>query len=363
MTSYTWATGPWQHPPTRELTAARSRSLTFRRTGGATAGFVLDGRHDEAGEIEELVTDVHVWRDGVPVFRGRVSTTNDDLDADRHQLAVTVGDYRNVLERRLLTNLVGVLGPHTGVDVATIVENIIDNVQLLDGGNLGLALGVGFPFGQVAPDATEFDEGQAATDAIDSLAEALAFDWEVGPDLAVNLYAGGRGNPTGAVLDFGGAVKALKRTVDPSHYANVLRLSGGDGSFPVWEEATDLATRPEGRWEAEDARTAVHSTDQLRAIAEVELEDRQTIRPAYVAELKPGRWQGPSHLWLGDTITLRVSSGRRLDVLADYRIEEIELDLDDDGNETVSLALGAEFPGFAKRLGNAETRLRDLERA
>jgi hypothetical protein len=370
---WTFAAGPWDVGPERELTAAKGRKLTFRRrNAGSSLSFSIEGRDPEATILEELVTDVHAWRDGTRLFRGRVGPSSDDLDADHHKVAITVGDYRNVLERRLIFEGDAVLGaPHVD-DIGDMAWALVALTQARASGTLGITEGTPTPIGLTMA-STEFSAGQSITKAIDLFANTdpatTGFEWEIDPELRLVLYplgAGegvgqGRGRALGVILDYGGLVAKVKRTVDPSSYANVLRVSGATGVAPVERTAADLADRAEGRWESQLGHTDALTDAGLGRIADADLVDAQTIQPSYSVTLKADRWEGPSHLWLGDTVTLSVVSGR-LDVLGDYQVEQLAVSVSDDGVETVELVLGSFFPGFDRRLASVEDRLRTLER-
>jgi hypothetical protein len=370
---WSFAVGPWTAEPRRELTAAHGRKVTFRRrNAGATLEFSIDGRHDEALEIEELVTDVHAWRDGVRLFRGRVAPTADDLDGTKHDLKVSVGDYRNVLERRLLFEGDGILSSTYVADAGDVAWLLLQTTQGRTAGDLGITAGTPHPIGLTMA-STTFSAGQSITKAIDLFANTdpatTGFEWEIDPELRLVLYPHGtgegvgraRGRTLGVVVDYKGLAEKVSRKVDPSRYADVIRASGASGVTPATRAAADLATRPEGRWEAQIGHTDAKTAAGLGKLADADLAEGLTIRPSYSVTLRPNRWEGPAHLWLGDTVTLRVRSGR-LDVLDDLRVEELSVDVDDDENEIVTLTLGNDFPGFDRRLGRVETRLRDLER-
>jgi hypothetical protein len=81
----------------------------------------------------------------------------------------------------------------------------------------------------------------------------------------------------------------------------------------------------------------------------------------YTVRLKRGGWQGPDHIWLGDTVRLIIPSGR-LDVDTTARVHEVAIDIDEDGGETVTLTLGGKRPDFRRWPSAIERRLKNLER-
>lgn len=361
MADWTWLVSG---SDTDELTGARARKLSFRRRGPAMASFTLNGRDPVALLVEELISDVTVWRNGTKLLRGRVAQTTDDIDDSRkewpHTSAPTVGDYRALLDARILYDTDTLTYPAS--DAGVIASAILDAVQARDGGDLGITAGVGIPAGTIAPD-VEFEAGQSAAAAIDAVAGVDGadggFDWEVDADLALNIYPGGRGQVRSEVLEYGGSVVKVSRILDPRSYANVLRLSGASMSF--LDEVADISTRPEGRWETQLGDKDIVTFDQLLSQSARRLDELQTLRPSWTVTLKPGWWEGPDQLWLGDTCPLVVRSGR-LDVNVEARVEEVSIVVDDNGSEQVSLTLDLTFDAVARRLGDADRRLRDLER-
>lgn len=364
MPRWTFAAGSWEAgDPTRELTKATSRKVTYRRRDGATAAFAIDGRHPEALEIVELETDVHAWRDGVKMFRGRVGPTSDEI-GDGHSTTVTVGDYRKVLDRRFLREGDAVLGAPVNGDVGDVAFDLVEIVQARTRGDLGIVAGVGIPAGRPMAETT-FSAGQSIPEAIDLFAltdpATTGFEWQVSPDLALDVYPGGMGRALGLVLDYGGLVEKVTRAVDPAGYANDLRVSGDDTLAAVTRTAADLAVSTKGRWEAQIGHPDAKTVDSLDGLADADLADRQTFRPAYSATLKANRWEGPDALWLGDTITLSLASGRLL-VLDDLEVEELDVEISEEGDEIVTLRLGSLFADYLERIRASEARLRLLER-
>lgn len=363
MPRWTFAAGPWQTDPSRQLTKARSRKISYRRREGAKAAFEVNGRHPEALTLVELETDVHAWRDGVKMFRGRVGPTADEIETS-HTTTITVGDYREVLARRLLREGDAVLAGPVNGDVGDVALDLVDLVQARPGGNLGIVAGVGIPAGRPMAETT-FSPGQSIPEAIDLFANTdpatTGFEWQISPDLALDVYPGRRSRDLEVVLDYGGIVDKVSRSVDPGGFANDLRVSGGEGIPAVDRTVPAIADDPRGRWEAQVAHPDALTVDGLDGLADADLVDRQTFRPAYSARLKRNRWEGPDALWLGDTVTLSLRSGRLL-VLEDLEVEALDVEITDDGDEVVTLALGSLFVDYVERIRASEARLRLLER-
>jgi hypothetical protein len=82
--------------------------------------------------------------------------------------------------------------------------------------------------------------------------------------------------------------------------------------------------------------------------------------PTYTVPLQPGAWQGPGHIWAGDTVRMRISSGR-LQVDSDLRVQQIDIVIDSSENENVTLTIGQVPLRIGKAIQGILRRLRALE--
>lgn len=357
---WSFAVGPWTGLPDWQLSRATARKVTWRLSAPSDASFNLDGTSRDATRIEELVTDLWVFRNGFPLYRGRVGPTSDNHDGAAHAVAVTTGDYRAVLARRLLFE--GDTLTYTGQDQALIAWNLISTTQAR--GNLGIVRGQGQVTG-VLRDRT-YEPGEFVGPYIDALSNVQnGFDWDITPTpttaLNFDVFPLQRGTDRQVVLDFPGAIRSFGRSVDPAQYANSVRGSGDETLAPVRVDAADIGSREEGRWDAQFGETTILEAATLTARAQAELAKAQTITPAWTVTLNANSWGGPNHIWLGDPVILAVRTGR-LDVVTSYRVQEITLNLGDDGTATTSLALGAVPPDRRFQLRAVNQRLTSLER-
>jgi hypothetical protein len=341
-----------------DLTAAKQRRCTWRLRDSAFASFAIDGRHRQAAGITELVTDLQVLRDGVLVYRGRIGQTSDDVGTDAHTVQVASADYRAILDRRLLLDD---LGPYTAADTGNIAWALVSDTQARDGGDLGITRGL-HPTTAETTTRSYAAPRQTVAAAVTQLGETgTGFDWEVDAELELNLYPGGRGAANNVVLDYGGVVAAVRRDVNPAAYANAVLDIGDTALATEQREAADIATAPEGRWDAQFSAFDIKEQAALAEHADWLLEQSSTIQPAYTVRLKPGRWRGPAHIGLGDPCRLVIRSGR-LDVDTTLRVFEITVALGQSGEEDVDLTLGAPLRTQPRSIQELSRRLEDLER-
>lgn len=355
-----WAVGNHSSAvPELLLSNIKNRRVTWRLRSSADASFTMLGNDAQAGDVEELISDVWCYRDGDLVYRGRVGPTSDDIGVDRHGVTVTTGDYRAVLERRMLyadSTLV-----FAAVDQADIAWSLIDDTQGRTGGALGITEGAHGPTG-VTRDRT-YEPGQYIAPLITQLGEVVdGFDWEIDADLVFNVFHPERGSNGGVVLDYGGIVASVQRSVDPGAYFNALRLSGADALTAETREVAGLGVLPEGRWDRQAGEPSVLVQSALDERADLLIDEGAVISPTYVVTLKPDRWEGPSHIFLGDTVRLVVKSLPRLNVDVSQRVYEVTASIDDDGKETVSLAIGSSDTLRRRQAPDLSTRVADLER-
>lgn len=319
-----------------ELTGASARRLVWRVDDPATVDFSLDGNSAEAAAIVELATDLVCYRDGTKLFRGRIGPLEDDIAADDYRLNLSAVDYRGMLDARI----VGVSGESfTAVDQGTIAWNLIQTTQALSGGNWGITNGIGATSGTTRDRA--YDPGKPRGEAIAELARVDGgFEWEIDADLELNRWYPTRGTVTGVRLDHGGLLSKARRSLGQRTFANATMAIGAEGLTPVMSTTAGIGTDPRGRWEMSRGYTSVKEQATLAARSTWMLGQTSTIRPDFVVTFRRGAWQGPGNVWIGDTVTLVVNTGR-LAVNAAHRVVELAVALDEDGSETVSAGLVA----------------------
>lgn len=365
MAHWSWSLGPWRagasakprwtsaSGPQIDLGPATSRSLKLRLLDPSEASFTIDGFSPAAGYVEELITDLWVYRDGVAMLRGRAMAVRDQLnESGRYDLAVDVGDYRQVLERRLAY----ADRTWTTTEQSTIVWDAITDAQALAGGDFGLAKGTWPTTGVIRPSVT-ITAGDSVWSFIRNLSRMEGgFDFDISETLAASIYYPSRGTAAGAVLDYGGVVSETTRSFDPSRYANAVRQSGADGVAVVAAATPDIASAREGRWDAQFGDTQLATADMVARVAVTNLAQASMPLATYNLKLAKGRWGGPSHVWLGDYVTVVIKAGR-LNERVTARVFELDIDLDATDQETVTVVVGdirldprSVLRGIAKRL-------------
>lgn len=341
--------------PIAEFLHATDQTVTWRRDDPCEASLTVLGNDPVAADIEELLTDLLVYRDRRLVFRGRIGPTADTLDGTTHTVQVNAVDYRGLLERRIVWASVS----YASLDQADIAWDLIDTSQALDGGDVGIYRGSGDTTGVVRD--RNYEAGKRIGEALQQLGQVSnGFEWEIDASLGFNVFYPTRGSVRDFVVEYGATVQALTRNVDPGRYANAVRYAGDDTTTPVTAEADDIATRPEGRFDVALGDTEISVQQTVADHAETQLNARGSIVPSYTFQLRPGVWDGPDELWVGDTTRVVIQSGR-LNVNTLDRIEELTVNVGD--VEQVDLVFGESLRRRrARELRNTLRRLENLER-
>jgi hypothetical protein len=368
--------GPWRflYGPTQptggvtaEIIQAQNKTVTLRSEPDQAheVSFDVDGRSPAAAGITELETDLTVMFGADIVFCGRVGSSQDTLDASSHRTTFSAFDYREVLRRRAV--LSGDTVSWTSKEQATIAWNMIQATQGRAGGNLGIAQGAGQATGVKRTYTATV--GDYIGDDITTLAQLdNGFEWQITPygfsDLRLDVFYPNQGSDNGVVLSYGDArISQITRTVDPSTFADCVYVtsSGGSGSLtPQHLEASDIGTRPEQRWDSV-VGTQDNTQSTLNDHAAGLLGQLQVVTPSYQIQFYPGAWDGPQWLWLGDTVTVRVSSGRLQVDDSGLRVVEMAFAISPDNVETLTLTVGQIPFRWDKKIASILKRLRYLD--
>ena len=362
------------------------RKLAFQLRGPSSLTFAISGKSGQLGWLEELRSDVLAYRwapssgEFVPMFRGCITASEDQISPTVHTVTMTATDYRGMLTRRALR--AGVT--YSATEQFAIAGALVAAGDLPPGvptaGRLGLAVATLGPDGSplaasgVVRDRT-YLPGQVIGTALDDLATDIgAFDYSVDPaptaaaGMVANLYYPQRGTTRSTwVAHYGSTVTDVARVVATTTYANYSMVIGGAptaGAANLYVESlgpgfTDPVGNPEGPFMTVTAEPQVIVPATLQQDSDGYLALYGDLEPAYTLTLEPGRWS-PADAWLGDTVRLIVSSGR-LDVDTAVRITAIGIDVDDNGRETVTLTAGITPPNAGQLIRAIDRRLDKLE--
>ena len=172
------------------------------------------------------------------------------------------------------------------------------------------------------------------------------------------------------VLEYGGAVATVTRTVNSQDYANFDRVLGNNGSSDPaaaqlysekWNvDSNNVTVTPVGLWM--DAENAADVTIQgtLDAQANGTLNRNGILVPSYTLGLAPKVYRD-GLINMGDTAPVIIKSGR-LNVNTALRIVGLSFDIGDDGEEDVIVTVGRSLTDLADLLTENDADVNALAR-
>lgn len=356
-----WAFGHWNALPSNELPNVTGRSFTARVAGNSEAGFTIDGMRPEAAGIEEVDSDLWVFRNAQALYRGGVAASSITADQQSQSCVFSSADYRALLVRRLLFE--GDTLVYSGLDQSQISWDLIAQAQAELGGQMNIIRGQGQTTGVIPPTQT-YAAGSSVADAINQF---TGFEWDVTPGfrlpMTFDVFYPLRGQDRSKIVDYPGQINTYTRTADPGTWANALRVTGNTGLAPVTVTAPTLGLDGDRRLDAQYGDPSLLTLSAVNAAAAKQLATQSTLLPSWVVTLAPNIWGGPNDVWIGDPVTLSIQHGM-LNVLETLRVQELTVTFDDNSDAaTVSLTLGAVPPQrrwmdrvFDKRLSALERR-------
>lgn len=115
-----------------------------------------------------------------------------------------------------------------------------------------------------------------------------------------------------------------------------------------------------GVWATAESYPDVTTQAELDDTGRRRLAELSKVAPGYTLGLRDGWWQGPGHVWLGDTVRLLVNSGR-LHEDVELRVQQLDLTLGNDGEQQLSLTVGTP-PSLLSTILEQQRRIATLER-
>lgn len=327
--------------------ALQNRRMTFQlnRPGIVTASLRVNdprARRDSLGGLRAGVHEAKVYRDGeaqetvLQLVRADVAGDADTMrvDFEWHGISSYLQD--------------ALVYPQTSPYSSTTLSWAwINTFQARTGGDYGITQGT--VTGTPATRQKLIQQEAGLLDTIVDVAESgVGFDFAINSNRQYVEWHTQRGADNGIVLEYGVNVTRFgyAESTAPGEIVSDLRVVGPPGSQTVTASNTTSRTTY-GRREAAlsffaDFEDASITTGQLQAHADAAIATR--IAPIVIPQVTLAQnhqsipW---GSYWLGDTVTVRIAIGEYDTINAQYRIVQIDVDLDDNDNEQITLGLNA----------------------
>jgi hypothetical protein len=392
-----------------ELTTGITRQFTWVLTDACSASWTMDAMEADANYVNEITSDLKVYRNKQIMFRGRIMSSQDTIgEAASNTTATTVGgggggassfaatspdahtvdfvatDYRGMLAHRLVPESVTYGTKKYPVDQCTIAWELIDYTQHLPGGDWSVKRGT---FTSSTTRTYKTTGGTYIDQAIDDMANLNAgFDWEISPNMHFNTWPipnnskppggavlrRGRGQDIGMKLTYGDNVSNVQRSLNASSgqpYSNVVRTSGSftggvkKAQYDVVSQAVyGSAFGNAGRWEYQVGNNNLTTVKAVQDAAIWELVRDANPEPSFVLTLTDGWWD-PGQIWLGDLVTVTVNHGRLNDSWL-TRVIQMDVFLSDvSGDEIVQVTTGPRYGNMMHRILRHEREITKITKS
>lgn len=320
---------------------------------GETISFSLDGNTPGAEHIREMITDIVLYRENQKIFRGRVVSATDEVDAISHTITVNCVDYKSLLKRR---HVYSTTPNGTSLDLEELAWKLIDYSQTRGTDwSLGITRGSSQAVGVTS--SSTWDYLSNIKENIDSLAKSNTaeqatnyFEWTIDPELRFKAHRPTRGRQSPQFdASLGGTVLSFGTTFDPNSYSNYFFVSGSSGAWTA-KYSLDIGKYPGGVFEEvvnDSALTSVDATDAA-AFWLITFHGQLELLKSYALEIASERWGGPTELWVGDYVNLNLNSGRLKVNSSQFRVLNLHLEVDEAGQEHLAVEVGY-APAFTYR--------------
>ena len=327
-----------------DLTGLANRRMVFQlnRPPLVTATMLANNpraRRDITGGLQPGVHELKIYRDGV-ALETVYALTALDVNATSESIGLAL-EWQGVLS--YLQDAV-VYAQATAYSSTTLAWDWIDTFQTRTNGDYGFVEG-GSASG-TRQKSIQQDTG--LLDAIIQLSESgNEFDFNIDTSRSWVEYTQ-RGVVTGVVLEYGVNVSAFqyRESAAPGELANAIRVIGPPGTQIVSANNTG-SQLAYGRREASlsffaDFEAATVTTGQLQAHADAAIVKRVTpvIVPQIMVVPDHASLQWGSY-WLGDIVEFRATVGGYDTIANQYRIVQIDIELDANDNERIILGLNS----------------------
>jgi hypothetical protein len=325
-----------------DIVALIDRRLTFQlnRPPIITANLLANdvhARRDDTGGLQPGVHELKIYRDQSAIETVYALTS----------ATVTAGENSVMLGfewQGIMSYLQDgtVYAQSTAYSSSSLAWDWIDTFQTRTNGDYGILESVN----AAGSRQKSIQQDTGLLDAIIQLSESgNEFDFTIDTNRGWVEYTQ-RGDDNNLVFEYGVNLLGVTyvESAGPGEIANAVRVIGPPGTQIVSANNTSSQT-VYGRREASlaffaDFELASVTTGQLQAHADAAI--LQRTRPVIVPQVKVAVNQASvdwGAYWLGDTVELRINVGNYDTIAGEYRIVQIDVELDANDNESIMLGL------------------------
>lgn len=300
MTAFTLAIGDPATGPDQQVTDFEDWSLEWSLDEGCSLSFTTRGNSPAAVLIDELATDVWLYKDSVLWKRLRIVAVDQSWGPDgEDDLGVLSVDYKALLRKANVRSAL----TYTATSQGTIAWNLIQHAQAAAGGNLGITLGTSGP---AVNRTRSYEIGQNIYDAIAELTQvANGMTWDVDELLRLQVSQPSAFPTSAQPCELGVVARSMSRPSSADQFANAIIVLGDQQATTPYQAATPtVGTDPRGRWERVVSLSSVDSATQLQELGDGLLEVAISPMASWTVEMEPTRYFGDAYYTPGTFVTL-----------------------------------------------------------
>ncbi len=345
------------NPATNQLVADISdlctiRHFTVRRNRAETIDLTLNlssaqRRADAlATPFNQLFAagfnDVRISRGNRALVGGQINYTRSALEGDAPSLDLRATGFLDLLKDRYLFPTDTLV--YSAADISAVAWDFVARTQAKINGSFGMTLGATQTSRNIGD--TWQPLATSIKDIIIAISERInSIDFEFTPDRVFNTYYPGIGtDKTDIRFAYPGNITALVLPSDATQLVNVsVNRGSGNGDTQVIETRNDLPAQ------TTYARRE-HIDDYPSVVVPATLDEKgdETLRlsasPTTIPDITLDGTQEPflGAYWIGDRVKIDVDAGSAFSALdgQTWRINEIDVTVDENDHETIRLKVG-----------------------
>ena len=286
----------------QEITSFEQWTLTNNLDEGCSIQVTMKGNSQAALLIDELVTDIWLYRGSALEQRFRIISVEQEWGPDgEDDLVITGACYRRLIKKAHVRTAQS----FTSISQGLIVWGLIQHAQAATGGNLGITLGSSGPS---ILRTREYPVGQNIYDAITELTTIQnGIVWDINADLELIVTDQSSFPTPFTPVQLGMTARRLSRPSSAEQFANAAVVVGNSQTTtPVIVQSPTIGTDPRGRWEKFLAVTQADNQATLTETAGGLLEETISPVSTWQIEMEPTRYFYDAEYQIGDLVTLAV---------------------------------------------------------